>query len=520
MSQLKTIYDKVTSRMEPAVFGGAAGLVLAFLFFGSSYPKSTSEVFSSLQNFIITYFGWFYILSATLILIFILYILLSPFGKIRLGGKDARPDFSYFAWFTMLFSAGMGTGLVFWSVAEPVMHYDSPPLAESSSTSAMRESLQYTFFHWGLHPWAIYTLFGLALAYYHFRFKLPLAPRSMLYPLIGNRIYGWLGHLVDILATVGTLLGVATSLGLGAMQINAGISFMSDLGQSTNIQVMLIAGITLVATASVVLGLDKGISRLSRFNILLAIIFMLFLFLAGPTVYLLNTFVTGVGSYLQNLPFMSLWISSGEGAEWQSDWTLFYWAWWISWSPFVGVFVARISRGRTVKEFILGVLFAPTLATFFWLAIFGGNGLYLQIQEGTSLLDQFAGEPAIALHTLLEYLPYTKISTVVATLLITIFFITSSDSGSFVDDMVTSGGDPNPPVAQKVFWAFSEGAVACTLLLTGGLEGLRTASLTSGLPMSIILLVSGVGLYKALSNDHERKGVPKKKELTKGSITE
>jgi len=504
--------------MEPAVFGGAAGLVLAFLIFGSLYPNRTSAVFSSVQDFIISYFGWFYILSATLILVFILYLLGSPFGKIRLGGEDARPEFSYFSWFTMLFSAGMGTGLVFWSVAEPLMHYDAPPLAEGGSSPALRESLQYTFFHWGLHPWAIYTLFGLALAYYHFRFKLPLAPRSMLYPLIGKKIFGWIGHLVDILATVGTLLGVATSLGLGAMQINAGISFMSEVGQSTQVQVMLIAGITLVATASVVLGLDKGISRLSRFNVLLALLFMLFLFFAGPTVYVLNTFITGLGSYLQNLPFMSLWISSGEGSGWQADWTLFYWAWWISWSPFVGVFVARISRGRTLKEFILGVLFVPSLATFLWLAIFGGNGLYLQIQEGTSLLQQFEGEPAIALHTLLEYLPFTKITTIVATLLITIFFITSSDSGSLVDDMVTSGGDPNPPVAQKVFWAFSEGGVACTLLLTGGLEGLRTASLTSGLPMGIILLISGIGLYKALRKDQQHEGVPAKKDLSKGSV--
>ena len=513
MSKLKKIYTKITSRMEPAVFGGAAALVLGFVVLGSFFPEKTSEVFGSVQRFIIQYFGWFYILAATVILGFVIYLLLSRFGKIRLGGDDSRPDFSYFTWFTMLFSAGMGTGLVFWSVAEPLNHYNTPPLAEANTPAALRESLQYTFFHWGLHPWAIYALFGMALAYYHFRHKLPLAPRSMLYPLIGDRIYGWIGHLVDILATVGTLLGVATSLGLGAMQINAGISFLSDIAQNTQIQVYLIAGITLVATASVVLGLGKGISRLSRINISLAFLLMLFVFWAGPTLFQLNAFVSGMGSYFQRLAFMSFWINLDTNSGWQADWTLFYWAWWISWSPFVGVFVARISKGRTVREFITGVLFVPTLATFLWLAIFGGAGLFFQTRQDTGLFQAFQGEPAIALHTMLQQLPFADISMTIATLLITIFFITSSDSGSFVDDMVTSGGDPNPPVAQKIFWAFSEGAVACTLLLSGGLKGLRTASLTSGLPMGIFLLLAGFGLYKSLRKDYRSQGIPAKEEI-------
>ncbi len=499
--------------MEPAVFGGAAALVLAFVFLGSFFSQQTSEVFGTAQSFIIRYFGWFYILAATILLGFVVYLLLSPYGKIRLGSDDSTPKFSYFTWFTMLFSAGMGTGLVFWSVAEPLNHYNAPPLAEASTPAAMRESLQYTFFHWGLHPWAIYALFGMALAYYHFRHNLPLAPRSMLYPLIGDKIYGWTGHLIDILATVGTLLGVATSLGLGAMQINAGLSFVGGVATNPQIQIMLIAGITLLATASVVLGLGKGISRLSRLNILLALLLMLFVFWAGPTLYQLKTFVGGIGSYLQNLVFMSFWIDPDPNSGWQADWTLFYWAWWISWSPFVGVFVARISEGRTVREFILGVLFVPTLATFLWLAIFGGTGLFLQARADMALLQAFQGEPAIALHSMLQELPFANISMIIATLLITTFFISSSDSGSFVDDMVTSGGDPNPPVAQRIFWAFSEGAVASTLLLTGGLQGLRTASLTSGLPMAMILLLAGYGLYKSLRKDHRSQGIPDKEEI-------
>lgn len=504
--------------MEPAVFGGSAGLVLLFLIFGSLYPKQVGNTFEGLQSFIIGNFGWFYLLSTTAILVFVIYMLFAPFSKIRLGKEQSRPDFSYFTWFTMLFSAGMGTGLVFWSVAEPIMHYRTPPLAEPQSAAAIRESLQFTFFHWGLHPWAIYALFGLSLAYYHFRHGLPLAPRSLLYPLIGQKIFGWIGHSIDVLATVGTLLGVATSLGLGAMQINAGLSMLSDLGSSTNIQVTIIAVITLIATASVVLGLDKGISRLSRFNILLAVLLMLFLLVTGPTVYLFNTLITGIGSYLQQLPFNSLWVNTADESGWQTDWTFFYWAWWISWSPFVGVFVARISRGRTVREFILGVLFVPTIATFVWLSIFGGTGLYYQVELNVPLFQAFENEPAIALHSLLQEMPLPNITLVFSTLLITVFFITSSDSGSFVDDMVTSGGHPNPPVGQKIFWAFSEGSVAATLLLTGGLQGLRTASLTSGLPMSIILLLGGVGIYRALSRDQLHEGRPDKQKLLKDEV--
>ncbi|MDF9798712.1 choline/glycine/proline betaine transport protein [Catalinimonas alkaloidigena] len=515
MSSLNTFLKKFTSRMQPVVFGGAAATVLIFVLAGSLFPKHVSDLFGQIQTFIINDFGWFYVLSASAILLFVIYLMIGPLSHIRLGGDGARPDFNYFTWFTMLFSAGMGTGLVFWSVAEPLNHYHKPPLGEGESYAALREAFQFTFFHWGLHPWAIYALFGLGIAYYHFRIGLPLAPRSLFYPLFGDKIFGWLGHFIDILATVGTLFGVATSLGLGAMQINSGLSILSQLNQSTGVQVIIIATITLVATISVVLGLDKGISRLSRFNVLLAFLLLVFVFVAGPSVYLLNTLVTGIGTYLQQLPFSSFWVNMNSENTWQADWTLFYWAWWISWSPFVGIFVARISKGRTVREFIMGVLFVPTLATFIWLSVFGGTALFYEIEEGVSLFNEIEGTPSIALHRLLQELPFSTISLIFATLLITIFFITSSDSGSFVDDMVTSGGHPNPPVGQKVFWAVSEGAVAATLLLSGGLDGLRSASLTSGLPMTILLLMSGAGLYKALSNDHKLPNVPKAREIKK-----
>lgn len=504
--------------MEPTVFIGSALVVIGFVIFGSFFTETATQVFGNIQTFIVDTFGWFYVSSASLILIFILYLLFSKYGDIRLGGDDAQPEFSYFAWFTMLFSAGMGTGLVFWSVAEPINHYINPPLSEGESLASLEESMQFTFFHWGLHPWAIYVLFGLALAYYHFRHNLPLAPRSMLYPLIGKHIYGIAGHVVDIMATVGTLFGVATSLGLGAMQINAGVSQLSEIPIETSVQIILIATITAIATVSVVLGLKKGISRLSRFNIILAIVLLVFVFVAGPTVYILNTFSTSLGNYLQQLVHTSFWVDIREGNTWQNDWTLFYWAWWISWSPFVGVFTARISKGRTVREFVFWVLLLPTFVTFIWLSVFGGTGLHLQTVEGVNLYETIKDEVAISLHVLLKNLPWTSITSVLATLLITIFFITSSDSGSLVDDMVTSGGHPNPPKAQRVFWAVSEGSVAATLLLSGGLQALRTASLTSGLPMAVLLLIAGYGLLKSFRADKRAEGIPKKKEIIEEDI--
>jgi len=417
------------------------------------------------------------VLIATGFLIFSLYLVFSRFGKIRLGGPDDRPEFSYFSWFVMLFSAGMGTGLVFWGVAEPITHYIDPPLAGARTPEAAREAMRFTFFHWGLHPWAIYIVIGLGIAYFHFRHKLPLAPRSLLYPLIGERMYGPIGHGVDILCTVGTLLGVATSLGLGAMQINTGIAEYFDVPFTTGVQVMIVATITGVATISVVSGIRAGIRRLSQLNLILAAILFAFVLLAGPTVYLLDTFVGTLGLYLQQLPKTSLWIDFTRESDWQANWTLFYWGWWISWAPFVGVFVARISRGRTVREFIVSVLIMPTCATFLWLSVFGGTGLHREIFGGGGLSSMVQNNVALSLHAMLRDLPLPELTLALATLVIVIFFITSSDSGSLVDDMVTSGGHPDPPRAQRVFWAVSEGMVAATLLIVGGCARCRVLRL-------------------------------------------
>mgnify|MGYP006271176649 CR=1 FL=1 len=502
---------RMADAMEPTVFLGSALVIVAFVLFGTLYDETAVNVFTAVQAFIVGRLGWFYVLSVTALLVVVLWLMVGPFGGIRLGGPDARPEFGYAGWFAMLFSAGMGTGLVFWSVAEPVTHFLEAP-AVPGGNGAVTNAMRVSFFHWGLHPWAVYAVFGLAIAYYHFRYALPLAPRSLLYPILGERIRGPIGHAVDILATVGTLFGVATSLGFGAMQINAGLSQLTAIGQGTDVQVAIIGLITLVATASVVIGLHGGIQRLSKLNMALAAAMLLFVFFAGPTVQVLDLFTTSVGSYLQNIVASSLWMDVDNDSSWQADWTLFYWSWWISWSPFVGVFVARISYGRTVREFVVSVLLVPTAATFVWLSVFGGTALDMAAGD-TAFAARIQGEPALALHAMLERLPGSPVTGVLATLLVVIFFITSSDSGSLVDDMVTSGGHPNPPRAQRVFWAFAEGAVAGTLLLAGGLQALRTASLTSGLAMAVLLLVASYGLLRALRIDQDTRGVPAMERL-------
>jgi len=501
-------------RMQPTVFFGSAMLVVVFVVVGGAYTDWAASTFRTVQGWVTATFGGYYMLLASALLVMALVLLVTPAGRLRLGDPDSRPEFSYPAWFAMLFAAGMGTGLVFWGVAEPLSHYLEPPNAEPESAAAARDAMTYAFLHWGLHPWAIYLVLALGIGYGHFRLGLPLAPRAVLWPLIGERIYGPIGHVADILCTVGTLLGVATSLGLGAMQINAGLSRSLELPTGTGVQIAIIGAITAVATISVVSGLQRGIRRLSSANIALAAVLLVFVFAVGPTLSIGATFVQSLGSYLQRLPGMSAEIGLGAPSEWQTNWTLFYWGWWISWSPFVGIFVARISKGRTVREVILAALIVPTLVTFAWMATFGGAALELQQSQGLTLASQVIDDAAIALHLLLEQLPWATVSTVFATLVIVIFFITSSDSGSLVDDMVTSGGHPNPPTAQRLFWAISEGAVAATLLLVGGLTAIQQAAIAMALPMSVLLIAAAIGLLRALWVDARVTGVPEAEEVS------
>ncbi len=513
LQAIKDFFIRWSEMINPPVFFGAAGLVLAVIIFGTGWTDTAGRVFNQVLEFITQYFGWYYVLIVFFFLIFVIWLYFSPYGKIRLGGENTKPEFSRFGWFSMLFAAGMGMGIIFWGVAEPIMHYTEPPQAEPETLESLREGMRFSFFHWGFHPWAIYIIFALGISYFHFRHQLPLAPRSLLYPILGERIHGWIGHLADAFCTVGTLLGVATSLGLGAMQINSGINALADVPISTNSQLIIIAAITAVAITSLITGIGRGIKYLSMTNLVIMFVLLLFVFVAGPTLYQLKILVSTFGDYIQNIVQDSLWLDIRPDSNWQNDWTLFYWGWWLSWCPFVGIFIARVSRGRTIREFILYVLVIPTVVTFFWFSVFGGTAMHVELFGGGGIASVVQENVAMSLHSLLNHLPLTLITQWVGVALVIIFFITSSDSGSLVDDMVTSGGHPNPPIAQRVFWGTAEGAAAAALLMAGGLNALRTASISAGLPQSILVVATCYSLVKALHTDYTTKGVPRVEHL-------
>ncbi|MCH9855405.1 BCCT family transporter [Gammaproteobacteria bacterium] len=512
--------DQVRAKLDPAspeepestlnkpVFFISAGLIIAVCLYGALFSDHASLVFSDLQSWLLTNLGWLYMGSVAGFFMLVIYLAFSRFAHLRLGADDSEPEYSYGSWFAMLFSAGMGIGLMFFGVSEPMTHFLEPPVGEGGTIDAARNAMQVTFFHWGLHAWAIYIIIGLALAYFSFRHDLPLTLRSALYPVIGDKIYGKWGNAVDIFAILGTMFGVATSLGLGVMQVNAGLNYLFGLPVSIVVQVALIAAITCAATISVVAGLDAGIRRLSELNLVLALLLMVFVLIAGPTVMLLSSLIQNIGMYLSGLVDMTFRIYAYEPNEWIGNWTLFYWAWWISWSPFVGMFIARISRGRTIREFILGVLLVPSGFTFLWLTIFGNSGLWLEMHEaGAGLATAVQTNMPTAIFVLLDQLPLTGITSALATMLIVTFFVTSSDSGSLVIDIISSGGAENPPVWQRIFWAVSEGAVAATLLVAGGLAALQTAAISSALPLIIVMFLVCYGLMKALHAEPSVRGV-------------
>jgi choline/glycine/proline betaine transport protein len=492
--------------IHPEVFFVSGGLILLFVLITLIFQEPASTAFGATQNFIADIGGWFMILVANIYLGMMVILAFSRFGSIRLGGQNARPEFSTFAWLAMLISAGMGIGLMFWSVGEPIYHFQSPPLdgVVAGTPDAAQQAMGITYFHWGLHAWGIYALVGLSLAFFAFNRGLPLTMRSAFYPLLGDRIYGWAGNAIDILAVWATLFGLATSLGLGVQQISSGLNFLIGLPSNVYIQVILIAAITACATLSVVSGLDAGVRRLSELNIYLAAIFMLFVIFAGPTLFILGSFVQNLGYYTAIFPRLSFWTETFTGTNWQDGWTVFYWGWWISWSPFVGIFIARISRGRTVREFTLGVLLLPSLLSFLWMSAFGGSALYLELNNIGNIGEAVTEDVSTALFVMLQNFPLTALASLVGVLLVVTFFVTSSDSGSLVVDNLTSGGKIDSPIPQRVFWAVMEGVVAAVLLLGGGLSALQTASITTGLPFAVILLVMCYSLYQGLTREHAR----------------
>jgi BCCT family betaine/carnitine transporter len=481
-----------------------SGLVIAaFVILTLTFRETAGDFFGALRPWLTSNFDWLFMAAGNIFVLFCLAIAFSPLGRIRLGGAEAKPDYSYPAWFAMLFAAGMGIGLMFFGVLEPVYHFQNPPLGGAETTEEARSlGIAASIFHWGLHAWAIYAVVALALAFACYNRGFPLTIRSAFHPIFGDAVWGWLGHLIDILAVFATLFGLATSLGFGAEQATAGLGYLFGVAATDTTKVVLIAGITAVALVSVMLGIDAGVKRLSELNIMLAFALMVFVILVGPTLDILRGTVMGTVDYVRNLPAFSNWIGR-EDTDFLHGWTTFYWAWWISWSPFVGMFIARVSRGRTVREFITCVLIIPTIVSIIWMNAFGGTALSQLINTGyTGVAETVAAwTPELSLFKMLEVLPLAGIASFVGIVLVIVFFVTSSDSGSLVIDQITAGGKTDAPVVQRVFWCILEGLVAIALLLGGGLGALQAAAITTGFPFAIVILLMCYSIYIGLRRE-------------------
>lgn len=501
MSSVKVEKFGPFPRVNRPVFIASALLIVGFIIFGSLFGELAGEVFNQLQSFITHRFRWLFIILMNVTVVFSLYIALSRYGDIRLGHQTEHPEYSLLSWFGMLFSAGIGIGLLYWGTAEPLYHFMSPPMGQAETVEAAKQAMSISFLHWGIHAWALYCVVALSLAYFHYRRGLPLSIRSVLYPLIGQKIYGKWGHVVDTLAVFGTMFGVVTSLGLGAMQINAGFSNVFGIPNNVPVQLCLIAIITAMATLSVMMGLDKGIKRLSDINIVLTVLLLGFMLFFGPTQFIIDSFIENIGNYVSQLIPLGFWSEAYSNTDWQANWTIFYWAWWVSWSPFVGIFVARISRGRTIREFIFGVLFIPMLLLFFWFTTFGGSAVHMELMGNYGLIEAVKADYGSAIFKLIEYYPLTKPLTLVIVVMIMLWFVTSSDSASLVIDMLTAGGDTNPPKIQRLFWALSQGVIAAVLLVAGGLSALQAVAIIAGFPFAIVVFVMMYCLWRGLTRD-------------------
>ncbi|MEW9677471.1 BCCT family transporter [Lentibacillus sp. L22] len=504
------------------VFYISAVIAIIFIVWGI-VPKGVlphanlDNVTTSIQTFFVDKFGWFYLLSMTAFVIFSLYLIFSKYGRIKLGKPGDKPEYSYITWFAMLFSAGMGIGLVFWGAAEPISHFNEPPYGDGQTAGAAKTAMQYSFFHWGLHPWAVYATLGLALAYFKFRKQAPGVISAILQPVFGDRVKGPLGTCIDVIAVFATVFGVATSLGQGAIQISGGLSYVFGLNQTITVQFVIIILVTILYLISAMTGLNKGIKYLSNTNIILAIMLMVFMLFVGPTKFFMDFFTTSIGSYVQNLPSMSFRMTpfNSGGSEWLNNWTMFFWAWWIAWAPFVGMFIARVSRGRTVREFVTGVLLVPTIFSALWFTVLGGSGIHLEVFDHVDIMSSIndIGEEA-ALFAVLEHFPLGTIISVLAILLISIFFITSADSATFVLGMQTTGGSLYPPNIVKLVWGLIQSGAAAILLWQGGLNALQTASIIAALPFAIIMLLVIVSLVKSFKEEARQFELKQNKQRT------
>lgn len=483
------------------VFVTSAVLIILFAIFGVAFGELAGSIFSQAQAFITHHFGFIFVILMNTALAFCLYIAVSHYGDIRLGHQIETPEYSFGSWIGMLFSAGIGIGLVYWGVAEPLYHFISPPMAESGSIEAAKQAMTISFLHWGLHAWAVYAVVALSLAYFHYRRGLPLSIRSILFPLLGQKIYGTWGHVVDTLAVFGTVFGVVTSLGLGVMQLDTGVQAFFGIESSLTLKLSLIGMITLCAGVSVMAGLDKGVKLLSDITIISTLALLSYMIVMGPTQFIFDSFVENIGNYTANLISLGLWNEAYSDDNWQASWTIFYWAWWVSWSPFVGIFIARISRGRTIREFIFGVLFVPMLLLFLWFTTFGGVAVQMELTGDFGLSTAVMQDTGSAIFKFVEYYPFAQGLTVIILMMIVLWFITSADSASLVVDMLTAGGNTNPPKIQRLFWVITEGVVAAVLLTAGGLSALQAAAIVAGFPFALVIFIMMYCLVRGLGRD-------------------
>ncbi len=498
-------------RIDPTVFWIAAVLSAAFVVWGILATESLAAVFDAvLWSFLVPNFGWVFILSSFGFLAFAVYLAFSRYGKVRLGGQDERPEFSTVSWVAMMFSAGMGIGLMFFGVAEPLSHMGAPPfgLADPNTKGAAQVAMQYTYFHWAFHPWAIYAIMGLALAYFTFRKGMPNLISTAFYPLLGDRVYGPIGKTIDILAIFATLFGSATSLGLGALQINQGLNAVFGIGgrEAVGLAIVVIAVLTLAFVLSAISGVHRGIQWIANTNMVLAVFLLLFVFLLGPTVFILNTFTESLGAYLSNIIPMSFRTASYGDSAFVSGWTIFYWAWWISWAPFVGVFIARISRGRTIREFIVGVILAPSVVSFVWFAILGGSAIDLQLTGTANIAEIAANNQPAALFSTLEQFPLFGLTALITIILVALFFVSGADAASVVMGMLSTGGNLSPRPWTLIVWGTFTGLAAAICLLAGAIQGsvdaallaLQSVAIASAAPFVLILIGLCFSLLKSL----------------------
>ena len=488
----------------------SAALVVAFVVGSIAFPEAANAHLEAVKAWVIANFDGFFLVAGNVFVLFCIGLALSPAGAIRLGGAGARPEFSLPSWFAMLFAAGMGIGLMFWSVAEPVAYYTdwfgTPLNTPPGTPEAASAALGATLYHWGLHPWAIYAVVGLALAYFAYNHNMPLTIRSAFYPLLGERCWGWPGHAIDTLAVLATIFGLATSLGLGAQQAASGVEHLIGVAATLNVQIGIIIGVTAVAIVSVMRGMDGGVKVLSNINMALALLLLLFVAVLGAGLGLFGQVASTAGAYVRDIIPLSNPVGRDD-ETWLHGWTVFYWAWWISWSPFVGMFIARISKGRTVRQFVTAVLLVPTLVTIVWMAAFGGTAIE-QAQNGVGALANGISDVSLSLFQMLDNLPWSAATSFVAIVLVLVFFVTSSDSGSLVIDSITAGGKLDAPVGQRVFWAVMEGAIAGALLYGGGtqaLDALQAGAISTGLPFTALLLIMCLSIVVGMRRDLKQR---------------